>query len=704
VVTFDVGASSETQPASKPAINLLQLPSATLPTTTRPAISGTEQKSIADLYPETHFDYTPQTIELRCKEALSSVIKALDAIVAKHPDPSKATFSSAVVPMEAAIAQYDAHIGVPYLLKYTSPNAEIRKQAETHCLLPYFNFVSTVFSRTDLYLLIQHARKNAKDLDAVDQKLLEDIFRSFVRKGAALDQEKREKVIAINKKISALGIAFHNNITNDNTTIALTAAELEGVPEAIMSRLEKDKEGRYLLRLRLASNYLSVMQNALDANTRRRVLLKFENIQGDTNTKIIEEILELRYQMASLLGYETFAHFVLEERMAKNPQNVFQFLNKLKNKVKLHMAKELAKLLELKRKEDPAAHKIEPWDWRYYTNLLKKTEYAVDEEEVRQYFPLNHVVTSTFEIYQQLFNLRFDEISPARAWHEDVRLFAIRDQSTKQILAHFYLDLFPRPGKYSHFAAFTIIGGQELPNNTYRRPVSAIVGNWPKPIGKEQPLLNTYQVTTFFHEFGHIVHQTLTRARYGMMAGTKVQRDFVEVPSQMLENWVWQPSMLKRMSRHHKTGQPMPDDLIVKMIRAKNMNVGLFTSRQLLFAAADMRFHSEKGRIDTAKIWGEVMLDVMPVGYSPNTRQAANFGHLIGYAAGYYGYLWSKVYALDMFSEFAKKGLLNTELGKRYRQWILEPGGTRDPFELIRGFLGREPTFDAFYRDLGITP
>ncbi|MBI3558284.1 MAG: peptidase, partial [Deltaproteobacteria bacterium] len=338
----------------------------------------------------------------------------------------------------------------------------------------------------------------------------------------------------------------------------------------------------------------------------------------------------------------------------------------------------------------------------------KKQKYSVDNEAIREYFPVDQVITAVFDIYQHLLTVKFTEITPAYAWAPDVRLFEVRDAvpgSNNALIGHFYLDLYPRENKYKHFAAFDIIHARRNKDGSYHTPVSSVVGNFPKAAPGKPALLLHDDVETFFHEFGHIMHQTLTSARYSSLAGTNVRGDFVEAPSQMLENWVWNRDILRKISKHYKTGAPLPDTLLDQMIAAKHANEGITWSRQLFFATFDMLIHTSGEKVDTTKAWNDLAPQIFLMSETDGAAAQASFGHLMGgYDAGYYGYLWSKVYAQDMFTVFEQAGLESPVAGARYREWILKPGGTQEPEVLITNFLGRAPNKDAFYRSLGIGP
>ena len=316
------------------------------------------------------------------------------------------------------------------------------------------------------------------------------------------------------------------------------------------------------------------------------------------------------------------------------------------------------------------------------------------------------VTEGMLAVYQKLLGLTFREIPKAATWHPDVKLYEVSDAASGESIAHFYMDLFPREGKYKHAAAFTLIQGRRLPDGTYQKPVSAMVANFNKPT-KDKPSLIKHgeheEVETYFHEFGHIMHQTLTKAKYGRFSGSNTARDFVEAPSQMLENWVWDPAVLDSLSGHYKDrNKKLPKELLEKMIAAKNMNVGLKSLRQMLFASVDQSYHTQGDIEDTTAVYRALQNKIARIPMSPGVHPEASFGHLMGYDSGYYGYMWSLVFAEDMFSRFKQEGVLNPAIGRRYRELILESGSARDEAQLLREFLGREPNEDAFLKSIGL--
>jgi thimet oligopeptidase len=348
---------------------------------------------------------------------------------------------------------------------------------------------------------------------------------------------------------------------------------------------------------------------------------------------------------------------------------------------------------------------MQRWDYAYWENKLVEKKYAVNDRLVREYFPVDHVIASVFNIYQTLLGVTFAQIPQADAWAPGVTEYSITDTASGKPIGWFYLDLYPRPGKYDHFANFPIRPGRVLPDGTYQKPVSAIVGNWPVAAPGKPALLSHEDVIVFFHEFGHLMHSTLSIAPYETLYGTSVRPDFVEAPSQMLENFMWQPSILKMVSSNYKTGAPLPDDLIEKMIALKHVDDGYQWSTQAFYAQYDMTIHSSGPNINVDSTWFDLQKKMTPFPAIPGTHPEAGFGHIMGgYDAGYYGYLWSRVYAQDIFTRFQREGLLNPNVGMAYRKDILEPGASVEPDVLVQNFLGRPMNPDAFYKDIGISP
>ena len=536
------------------------------------------------------------------------------------------------------------------------------------------------------------------------RRLLEFALRDYRRNGLDLDRETREELQSLQERLVGLGIQFRKNIDDYEDHIEVSRDELSGLPDSFIDRL-RTVEVDGALRYRVGLDYPELhpfLDGAHDGERRRELFHKNHNKAADTNVEILEEALGVRSSMANLLGFESWAAYALEIKMAKQSDAVLEFLEDLEEQLQSKLTSDLARLSEQQERRTGVKGPIGISDWRYYTNQVVQEQYQVDPFEVAAYFPLDAVLDGMFRIYEELVGVKFmrrPEVAES-AWHEDVQPFDIVDPGSGEALARFYMDLYPRTGKFGHAAAFTLRGGRSL-SGGYQRPISAIVANFTKPTETSPSLLRHTEVVTLFHEFGHILHQTLTTSRYTRFSGTRVERDFVEAPSQMLEHWCWQPDMLSSFSRHHETGDPLPTSLINRMIEAKHTSSAIATLRQVYFSRLDLAYHSEPGRSTD-----EIARELHPITGFPfpeDTHFQAGFGHLFGYDAGYYGYLWSRVFGDDMFTRFEAPGASVSSVGGEYRRHILEPGGTADADQLIHRFLGREPNADAFLRELGLS-
>jgi Zn-dependent oligopeptidase len=444
------------------------------------------------------------------------------------------------------------------------------------------------------------------------------------------------------------------------------------------------------------------MEQAERRDLREALAFKFSSRAVDANRPVLQEAVEARERIAQLFGLDSWAHYQMEEKMAKNPAAVEAFYAELIPPLSEGGRAEIAVMADMLA-TDTESRDLQLWDWRYYDTQLRKREFGIDTNQVAEYFKLEDVIAGMFDLTAEVFGLTYQPVPDAKAWHEEVLLYQILDTASGEHLAYFYADLFPRDGKFSHAAAFPLYPGHREPDGMYRRPISAIVANLTKPTADRPALLQHAEVETLFHEFGHILHMSLTNADFTRFSGANTEWDFVEAPSQIMEEWCWQPEVLQRFARHYQTGEPIPEELVNDLVRARHLNVALHTLRQVSFGVFDMGLHGPGDHSDMDLIHERAET----VGLLPpheGTFFPASFGHLLGgYDAGYYGYLWSKVYGLDMFSRFAEEGVTSPEVGQRYRREILEPGGSLDGDQLLRNFLGREPSNEAFLHHIGIT-
>ncbi|PAA54643.1 hypothetical protein BOX15_Mlig009140g2, partial [Macrostomum lignano] len=531
------------------------------------------------------------------------------------------------------------------------------------------------------------------------------------RNGLGLDEATRDRVKAIKTEMSSISIEFNRNLSEDVSSLLMDRAELAGLPDDFLDSLEKDADSGKLRVTLKYPHYFPVMKLAERPETRRRIELAFNTRCKEANLALLQRLLALRRERAKLLNYPTHADYALELRMAKNADTVAKFLSNLSEKLKPLQAKERARLLEVKRADCdrlgiPFDDVINPWDVRYFSNQVERLDYSVDHERLRQYFPIEKVTKGLLEIYQRILGLKFTQVTDCWVWNPDVTLYNVEDSATGEQIGYFYLDLYPRDGKYGHAACFGLQPSCLVDNGTNRTTsICAVVANFTKPTPEKPSLLTHDEVETFFHEFGHAMHNLCARTETYMFSGTSVERDFVEAPSQMLENWVWSKKSLALMSGHYSTGEPIPDDLLQSLVASRLANTAFFNQRQIVLSSFDQAIHtSPDPNLDICAEYARISNRILGIQPSEGSAFPANFGHLAGgYDAQYYGYMWSEVYSADMFcTGFGEDKVLSPEAGAAYRRCILQPGGSRDAVDMLRDFLGRDPTDAAFLKMKGL--
>lgn len=645
------------------------------------------------------FSLSAPHITQLCTDALAATTHAIDAIVAL---PAKErTLATTFGALDQVEGDLDTILNPAIFLKYVSSDAAIREAAHT-CETRYQQFRQVeTYSRGDLYAVLADVAATLSHLPEADERLVKKTMRSFEINGLALPPDRRQQVQNWHKRLIELESDYSKHINDDNRFIEVTRDELDGLPADYIERLTRLPNGHYKITM-ASPDFVPFMQNATSEPARRRLEFAYNNRAYPKNLPILEEALKLRRQVAEALGYPTYADLVLTNRMAKNSHTVAEFLEKLAKKLVPIADKELATLVELKKADDPEATRIHAWDFRYYHNKLLETKYSVDSDYIRHFFPVEHVTQQMFDIYQTLLHVHFKPTPAPYAWDKSVTYYEVIDADSNERIGSFYMDLYPRANKYTHAAAFTLVPGRKMVDGRYQEPVSAIVANFSPPTADAPALLTHDEVETYFHEFGHIMHQVLTRAGYNRMSGTSTAQDYVEVPSQMLENWVWDKTMLKKISKNHKTGEPLPDYVISNIIAAKHLDDALFYCRQLFFGILDQTLHT-RDVTDTTPLVATLMEKIARIPMTANTHFHASFGHLMGgYDAAYYSYLWSLVYAQDLFTRFSKEGLLNPKTGADYRRYILSVGGEKDELSQVVSFLGRKANEEAFLKNIGL--
>lgn len=647
----------------------------------------------------------PNQVEDAIKEARASIAR-----IAAIPNAER-TFDNTVGAIDDLLARFGERTEMFVFMSNVHPDSAVRADSQAAEQM-YNDFLIEVSQDEGLYNAVKAfaAMPAAASLEGEQKRLLEFTLRDYKRAGMSLPKDKRDELTKVQKEIGKLIIEFNKNIADDETVVLLTRDELAGVPEDIYANLP-NTQGVYAVSMAYPV-YIPVMENCTNELTRQKMWMAYKRRGGKTNVGVLERVLKLRAQEAQLLGYKNNAEYAIEVRMAKTQQAVEDFYAKLRPLVRAKAQQDMALFTKTKRElTGNQTATTQPWDYVFIRNQLLKSKYAVDGEKVREYFPMQACIDGLFSITQSLYGLEYRDVTATKGgtaerplWHPDVRLYEVYDKSSNSLLGEFYLDLHPRENKYSHAAQWGLVQHKLWSDGRVSTPLAALVCNFSKGTPDRPSLFQHEEVETFFHEFGHCLHTIVSEARYARFAGTGVERDFVEAPSQMFENWVWDPTTLATFARHFKTNEPLPKALLDSMIAAKNVGSGIDAENQFYYAQYDLAIESSSdGNVDSTKIANDLYPVVTTYDFRPEgTYFHASFGHLMGYNAGYYGYMWSKVFACDMARRFKELGMLSPEAGMYYRKKIISRGGTMDAMDMIKDYLGREPKFDAFVEDLGL--
>ena len=650
------------------------------------------------------FEASTNEIQQSLRETITAGNSALDRIAAL--DPAKANFRNTILALDDIGYQIGLTDNRFQVIKETSTNAALRDEA-TDALKQLEEWMVGLNYREDVYKTLKAYTERKPKLKGEDAKLLFETMRDYRRAGLDLPKSQRDEVEQMRKQLSRLATDYLSNITKAEKAVQFRAADLEGVPASFLAQV-KTGDDQYTVMANVTWQYLMVMDNAKREDTRKRLLVEHDNLARAENIPLLEKILPLRDDVAKKLGYKTWADYETEVKMVKNAATAIDFLERLKTGLQPKFDAEIAEFRRIKVQEtgDPNAQ-IRIWDWRYFSNQLKKAKYDIDAEQLRVYFPYQRVLEGMFNLYQTIFGLKFQRVEAPYKWVDDLQLYAVSDAKTAEPMGLFYLDMFPREGKYNHFAEFGLIDGKLLSDGRYQRPTVALVCNFPSPAKDTPSLLSHADVETLFHEFGHAMHAILTRAKYGRFSGTSVPRDFVEAPSQMLENWVWDKRVLDSFATDYRDpSKKIPPAILAKLKEARLATEGTRYRRQLSFGLTDLKLHTQihdnnaKEAVPLSnEVLGEVFLPMVP-----DTAFVAYFGHLMGYDAGYYGYAWADAIAADGATVFehAPQGYFDQAAGHRLRAEIYEPGDSRDVNISIEKFLGRKRSIQPFLKKIGI--
>jgi thimet oligopeptidase len=532
------------------------------------------------------------------------------------------------------------------------------------------------------------------DLPAGDPQtrfLVEKSLRDFRRAGVDRDEATRERVKALRDELVRIGQEFGRNIKDDVRRVSLDPAELDGLPEDWRRAHPPGPDGKVTLTTD-NTDYVPFMTYARSERARAELWRLYRLRGHPANLEVLSRLLQRRAELAQVLGYPTWAAYVTEDKMIGSERAAAEFVERISAAAASRMARDHDQLLQRKRKDDPGATRVEPWDSAYLQERVKAEQYGFESQSVRPYFDYDRVKDGVLDVTGRIFGIAYHRVEGAGAWHADVEIYDVVEGERR--LGRVYLDMHPREGKYKHYAQFTLVSGQA----GKRLPEGVLVCNFPRPAPGVPALLEHSDVRTFFHEFGHLLHHILGgHTRWSAHSGVATEWDFVEAPSQMLEEWVWEPEVLARFARHVETGAPIPAELVRRMKAADEYGKGLMVRQQMFYAATSLELHRRDPRgLDTTAVVAELQERYTPFRHVPGTYFQESFGHLDGYSAIYYTYMWSLVIAKDLFAPFRRAGLLDAAVARRYREAILDPGGSRPAAELVERFLGRPHAFDAF--------
>jgi thimet oligopeptidase len=660
-------------------------------------ISIKTAKDIPNLFPK-----KPKEIEDRVQQAIQEAQQVVDKIL--DIPQGQRTFENTARTLDElenlsslAITAY-----IISSLKNVSPDEAIRNTCQDYLLKISQFALENITNNKALYnALKDYAKTNApkEALSDEEKYYLEKTLQDYKRRGLELPDEELRKVRDLENQITELSLKYDANIATDNRTIAVSHSELEGLDESFINNLKKDSKGLYLLGIDYPT-YRSIMKYCAIESTRKALYHAYINRAYPANDSVLSEIINKRDELAKLLGFSSYAALNLDSTMIKKTEAASEFLYALLEKAAVKEAQEYTQLTE----QLPASvhlnvdGKVKPWDVAYLTAWYEKKHYNLDDRRIAEYFPMEHTIEGLTNIYAQFFNLSFKTTPISGLWDKSVMLMSVYDRATEKLMGYLLLDLYPRANKFNHACQITII-----PSISQDTPyLGIIIANYAPSTPDKPSLLKRDDVECFFHEFGHAIHSLLSKTKMGSFASANVKMDFLEVPSQMFEQWLLDKDILHKVSRHYKTGQPLPDEMINTIIKIKNLSSGYYVLTQGFYALLSLGYYSAPCTSLQGSMRNLYMSLPSHIKFEDDNHMYCSFGHLPGYGACYYSYLYSKVLALDIFSRIKTEGLLNPEAGAQIADIILRPGGSKEPMTMVKEFLGREPNQDAFLKDMGL--
>jgi Zn-dependent oligopeptidase len=651
------------------------------------------------------WETTPEQITSEADAAIASANRKLDDI--GKLSASQLTFENTIRTLDDIGFELETVHHRLDIIEQADPDAKMRSAA-VEAVQKLNEFVVGIDYREDVYHSVRAYAETKPQLQPVEQRLLDFTLRDYKRAGLTLDETKRHQVESLRKQIAFWDTHFAVNSNNASAKLTFSKDDLDGVPETFLSQA-KTGEDQYTVDANVAPQFMTVASNCVKEETRKKLQIARDTRAKDKNLPIAAKVISLRAQLAVLLGYQSWADYQTETRMAKSGANALDFLEKLKSGLQPKYDEEIAEFKKIKAGfSGSTTPDVKLWDWYFVSNQLEKQKYAIDEEALRVYFPMDRVLQGMFAVYERIFGIKIEPLEPPAKYVDDLKLYAIIDAGTNQPLGLLYMDLFPRPGKYNHFATFSGIDGKLLANGKYQRPTAELICNFPAPSPNAPSLLDHQEVTTIFHEFGHAMHAILTTVDYANFSGLNVPQDFVEAPSQMLEYFTWDKNVLDSFAADYRDPtKKIPGEILAKLKEADLATKACWYRRQLSFAIMDLKLHMPLTGDQKANMNGYAnsVLDEVFFPSDSDSAMLASFGHLFdGYDAGYYGYAWADAIAADMASVFQKSpdGFLDPTVGRRLRDEVYAVGNSRDVSESVERFLGRKQSVQPFLKKVGI--
>ncbi|MBI4330367.1 MAG: Zn-dependent oligopeptidase [Chloroflexi bacterium] len=606
-------------------------------------------------------------------------------LAGRGPRTVENTFS----PFNDMLVEVDRVLPAGDLISNVHPTPAIREAAEKGVRRAR-KFLNDLRLDPGLYRALSDVPEEG--LDAGAKRFRFRLLRDYRRSGVDREEATRQRLAALYERMVAAGLEFSRNLREDRRSIEVAPGDLAGLPADYVAAHPPGPDGRVRISTDYA-DYIPFLTYSPREDLRRELYFKFEQRAYPANEKVLKDLLGLRHESATVLGYKNWAAYMAEDKMVKTEEVIAGFLEQADETARPRMEQDLRRLVARKKVDYPGTDVIHEWDRGYYSQKVRSEELSVDSREVRAYFEFNRVKDGVLHLAEELFGVAFNRVARPEAWHPGVEAYDVFDG--KELIGRFYLDLHPRPDKYSHVAVFHMLTGLQA-----RQPsVIALVGNFPGPGAPDRPaLLEHGEVLTFLHEFGHLMHHLLSGGhRWVTNSGFSAEWDFVETPSQLMEEWGWDAAALGSFARRHETGQRMPEELVQRMRQAEEFGKGLDIMRQVYFSRLSLTYHSQDpSNTDLLGVLKSVKKEYSPYPYEENTYTYANFGHLDEYSSMYYTYLWSRALEKDVFTVFQARGLMDKETARAYRRKVLEPGGAVDAADMLRDFLGRDYSFDAF--------